>query len=86
VPTAQLNRWLADTVAATAPPMVRGRAVRLRYVTQVETGPPTFRVFSNASVPASYVRYLERSLREAYGFIGTPLRIGVRVREDRRRP
>ena len=86
IPTAQLNRWLADTVAATAPPMVRGRAVRLRYVTQVETGPPTFRVFSNASVPASYVRYLERSLREAYGFIGTPLRIGVRVREDRRRP
>lgn len=85
IPTAKLNRWLADTVAATAPPMARGRTVRLRYVTQVEVGPPTFRVFSNAQVPASYVRYLERSLRDTYGFIGTPLRIGVRVREDRRR-
>jgi GTP-binding protein len=85
IPTAQLNRWLADAVAATAPPMVRGRTVRLRYATQVEVGPPTFRVFSNAQVPASYVRYLERSLRDAYGFIGTPLRVGVRVREDRRR-
>ena len=85
IPTAKLNRWLADAVAATAPPMARGRTVRLRYATQVEVGPPTFRVFSNAQVPASYVRYLERSLRDTYGFIGTPLRVGVRVREDRRR-
>ena len=85
IPTAKVNRWLADAVAATAPPMVRGRTVRLRYATQVEVGPPTFRVFSNAQVPASYVRYLERSLRDTYGFIGTPLRVGVRVREDRRR-
>lgn len=84
VPTAQINRWLADAVAATAPPMVRGRSVRLKYATQVEVGPPTFRVFSNAPVPASYVRYLERSLRDEYGFIGTPLRVGVRVRENRR--
>jgi len=85
IPTARLNRWLIDAVAATAPPMARGRTVRLRYATQVEVGPPTFRVFSNAQVPASYVRYLERSLRDTYGFIGTPLRVGVRVREDRRR-
>jgi len=85
IPTARLNRWLTDAVAATAPPMARGRTVRLRYATQVEVGPPTFRIFSNAQVPASYVRYLERSLRDTYGFIGTPLRVGVRVREDRRR-
>jgi GTP-binding protein len=85
IPTARLNRWLIEAVAATAPPMARGRTVRLRYATQVEVGPPTFRVFSNAQVPASYVRYLERSLRDTYGFIGTPLRVGVRVREDRRR-
>jgi GTP-binding protein len=85
IPTARLNRWLIEAVAATAPPMARGRTVRLRYATQVEVGPPTFRVFSNAQVPASYVRYLERSLRDTYGFIGTPLRVGIRVREDRRR-
>ena len=85
IPTAQLNTWLADTVAATAPPMHRGRPVRLRYITQVEVAPPTFRVFTNGPVPTTYVRYLERSLRDAYGFIGTPLRIGVRMREGRGR-
>ncbi len=85
VPTAALNRWLAATVDASAPPMVRGRPVRLRYATQVDVGPPTFRVFTTGPVPASYVRYLERSLRSEYGFIGTPLRVGIRVRQDRRR-
>ena len=85
IPTAQVNTWLGDAVAATAPPMQRGRPVRLRYATQVEVAPPTFRVFSNGPVPPAYVRYLERSLRETYGFIGTPLRIGVRVREGRDR-
>ncbi|CAN5922647.1 ribosome biogenesis GTPase Der [soil metagenome] len=85
VPTAAVNRWLADTVAATAPPMVKGRSVKLRYATQVEVGPPTFRVFTTGPVPASYVRYLERSLRTAFGFIGTPLRIGIRVKQRRDR-
>jgi GTP-binding protein len=85
IQTAQLNTWLADAVAATAPPMQRGRPVRLRYATQVEVAPPTFRVFSNGPVPPSYVRYLERSLRDTYGFVGTPLRIGVRVRQGRER-
>jgi GTP-binding protein len=85
IPTAQVNTWLADAVAATAPPMQRSRPVRLRYATQVEVAPPTFRVFGNGPVPQSYVRYLERSLRETYGFIGTPLRIGVRVRQGRDR-
>jgi GTP-binding protein len=83
ITTAQLNIWLADIVAATAPPMQRGRPVRLRYITQVAVAPPTFRVFTNGSLPPAYVRYLERGLREAYGFIGTPLRIGVRVRASR---
>jgi GTP-binding protein len=85
IPTAQVNTWLADAVAATAPPMQRSRPVRLRYATQVEVAPPTFRVFSNGPVSPSYVRYLERSLRDTYGFIGTPLRIGVRVRQGRDR-
>jgi GTP-binding protein len=85
IQTAQLNTWLADTVAATAPPMQRGRHIRLRYITQVEVGPPTFRVFTNGTLPPAYVRYLERSLRDAYGFIGTPLRIGVRIRQGRDR-
>lgn len=86
IPTAQLNDWLADAVAATPPPLHEGRAVKPRYVTQVAVGPPTFRVFANAKVPAAYDRYLERRLREAFGFEGTPLDVAVRVRtrwEDR---
>lgn len=85
IPTGPLNRWLAEATAVTAPPMVNGRTIRLRYATQVEVGPPTFRIFTNGPVPASYERYLTRSLREAYGFIGTPLRLGIRVREGRDR-
>jgi GTPase len=80
VPTSQLNDWLADAVAATAPPTHSGRPVRLRYATQVAVGPPTFRVFSTGEVPASYVRYLERRLRESFGFTGTPLDVAVRIR------
>jgi GTPase len=86
VPTAALNDWLADAVAATAPPMVAGRSVRVRYVTQVAVGPPTFRVFTTGALPPAYVRYLERRLRESFGFEGTPLHVGVKMRtrwEDR---
>jgi GTPase len=88
VPTAALNDWLADAVAATPPPSAAGRAVRLRYATQVAVGPPTFRVFSTGQVPPSYERYLERRLRESFGFSGTPIHLAVRVRprwEERER-
>ena len=80
VPTARLNAWLAEAVAATPPPLHHGRALRLRYVTQVGVGPPTFRVFTSGELPPAYVRYLERRLREAFGFAGTPLDLAVRVR------
>ena len=86
IPTAALNEWLADAVAATAPPMQAGRNVRIRYVTQVAVGPPTFRVFTTGQISPGYLRYLERRLREAFGFSGTPIDIGYRVRarwEDR---
>ena len=80
IPTARLNEWLAEAVAATPPPMHQRRPVKLRYVTQVATGPPTFRIFATAELSSGYMRYLERRLREQFGFIGTPLRLGVRVR------
>lgn len=80
IPTSDLNQWLADAVAATPPPTAAGRPVRLRYVTQVAVGPPTFRIFSTGQVPDSYLRYLERRLREAFGFSGTPLNLAIRVR------
>jgi GTPase len=80
VPTARLNDWLADAVAATPPPMHAGRHVRLRYVTQVAVGPPRFRLFTTGTLSPGYLRYLERRLRQRFGFAGTPLRIGVKVR------
>ncbi len=86
IPTARLNAWLADATAATPPPLHLGRTVKLRYAAQVAVGPPTFRVFSTGEVPAGYVRYLERRLREEFGFQGAPLDVAVRVRtrwEDR---
>ncbi len=86
IPTAQLNSWLADAVAATAPPVHMGRPVKLRYITQVAVGPPTFRVFSTGRVPDGYLRYLERRLRESFDFTGTPLDVRLTVRtkwEDR---
>ena len=89
IPTAALNDWLADAVAATPPPMHAHRNVRVRYVTQVAVGPPTFRVFTTGDLSPGYLRYLERRLRETFGFSGTPLDVGYRVRarwEERDRP
>ena len=88
IPTAALNDWLTDAVAATPPPMHLGRNVRIRYATQVAVSPPTFRVFTTAALSPGYLRYLERRLRETFGFEGTPLNVAYRVRtkwEDRSR-
>lgn len=88
VPTARVNDWLAEAVAATPPPMHAGRNVRLRYATQVAVGPPRFRIFTTGTLSSSYLRYLERTLRERFGFGGTPLDIAVKVRprwEERER-
>lgn len=80
IPTAALNEWLARVTSAQSPPMVAGRSVRVRYITQVATGPPTFRVFTTADLEPAYLRFMERRLREEFGFDGTPLHLGVRVR------
>ena len=89
IPTSELTDWRSDAVAATPPPLHLGRNVRIRYATQVAVGPPRFKVFTTAELSPGYLRYLERRLREAFGFQGTPLDVGFRVRtrwEDRGRP
>jgi GTPase len=80
IATAELNEWLADATAATPPPMHAGRNVRIRYITQVGVAPPTFRVFTTAELSPGYLRYLERRLRESFGFGGSPIDVGFRVR------
>lgn len=80
VSTGALNRWLAQLVAHHPPPSVRGRSLRLRYITQMKARPPTFVVFASrpGAVPASYLRYLENGLRDDFGFGGTPIRVALR--------
>jgi GTPase len=80
ISTAELNDWLAAAVAATPPPMHAHRPVRIRYVTQVAVAPPRFRMFTTGDLSPQYLRYLERRLREAFGFAGTPLDLAFRVR------
>lgn len=80
VTTGQLNRWLEDTVQRHPPPAPHGRRLKLRYVTQVRSRPPTFACFCQRAddMPASYVRYLVNSLREDFGIWGSPIRFALR--------
>ncbi|RVW04271.1 ribosome biogenesis GTPase Der [Rhodococcus xishaensis] len=85
IPTGRLNTWLKEVVAATPPPMRGGRLPRIMFATQAGTRPPTFVLFTTGFLEAGYRRFLERRLREEFGFDGSPVRISVRVREKRTR-
>ncbi|MDI3315622.1 MAG: ribosome biogenesis GTPase Der [Mycobacterium sp.] len=81
IPTARLNTFIRDVVAATPPPVRGGRQPRVLFTTQATVGPPTFVLFTTGFLEAGYRRFLERRLRETFGFQGSPIRINVRVRE-----
>lgn len=85
IPTGRLNNWLKEVIAATPPPMRGGRLPRVLFATQATTRPPTFVLFTTGFLEAGYRRFLERRLREEFGFDGSPVRISVRVREKRER-
>jgi GTP-binding protein len=85
IPTGQLNSWLSDVIAATPPPVRSGKQPKILFATQASTRPPTFVLFTSGFLEAGYRRFLERKLREEFGFSGTPVRISVRVREKRGR-
>jgi GTP-binding protein len=80
VPTGELNRWFENALERHQPPMVEGRRLKLRYVTQAKARPPTFLVFGTRAeqMPEDYQRYLVNSLRETFGMPGTPIRIHLR--------
>ncbi len=84
VPTADINRWLQEAVSRHAPPAVGGRRIRLRYMTQVSTRPPTFVAFCSrpGELPRSYVRYLSNSLRTVFKLPGVPIRLGLKKGEN----
>ncbi|WP_295645850.1 bifunctional cytidylate kinase/GTPase Der [uncultured Corynebacterium sp.] len=85
IPTGQLNTWLRAVIAETPPPMRGGRLPRVLFATQAATKPPVIVLFTTGFLEHGYRRFLERKLREAFGFEGSPVRIAVRVREKRKR-
>jgi GTP-binding protein len=80
VPTPELNRWLQEALARHSPPAVSGRRIKLRYITQPSTRPPTFVAFCSRpdDLPKSYLRYLTNSLRDAFKLPGVPVRFNLR--------
>ena len=80
VPTHELNRWLGEALARHAPPAPSGRRLKIRYVTQPSTRPPTFVAFCSRpeAVPKTYLKYLTNSLRTAFGLPGVPIRFNLR--------
>jgi len=84
VPTAALNRFLAEATAAHPPPAAKGRKLRLDYITQPKTRPPTFVLFSSRAreLPETYRRYLINALREAFALPGTPIRLALRAKAN----
>ena len=80
VPTGELNRWFEATLERHPPPLVDGRRLKLRYITQAKARPPTFVIFGTRTeqTPEDYQRYLVNSLREQFGLPGVPIRLQLR--------
>ena len=83
VPTGRLNAWLTGLVAATPPPVRGGRQPKILFATQAGVRPPHFVLFSSGFLEAAYRRFVERRLREEFGFDGSPVQVSVRVRAKR---
>ena len=83
VPTGRLNAFLGELVAAHPHPVRGGKQPRILFGTQAGTKPPRFVLFASGFIEAGYRRFIERRLREEFGFDGTPIHISVRVREKR---
>jgi GTP-binding protein len=77
VATGALNRWFETALERHPPPLVEGRRLKLRYITQAKARPPTFLVFGTRAelMPEDYHRYLVNGLRESFDLPGTPIRI-----------
>jgi GTPase len=84
VQTSALNRWLAEVVASHPPPAVSGRRIRLDYITQPKSRPPSFVLFTSRAdaVPDAYRRYLVNHLRASFDLSGTPIRLTLREKKN----
>ncbi len=85
VSTGRLNQFLRDIVAAHPHPVRGGKQSRILFATQASVAPPTFVLFTSGFLEASYRRFIERRLREEFGFEGSPVRVEMRIRAKRKR-
>jgi GTP-binding protein len=86
IPTGRLNSWLGELVNATPPPVRGGKQPKILFATQAATKPPRFVLFTTGFLEPGYRRFIERRLREDFGFVGSPIGVSVRVKEKRSRP
>ena len=84
IATGMLNDVLIEAMAMNQPPAEKGKQLRIYYMTQVSVKPPTFVLFVNDTelLHFSYKRYLENQLRDAFGFVGTPIHFISRNRKE----
>ncbi len=85
VPTGRLNAFLGELVAAHPHPVRGGKQPRILFATQADARPPRFVLFTSGFLEAGYRRFVERRLREEFGFEGTPIQVSVKMREKRGR-
>ena len=83
VPTGRLNGWLSALVAATPPPVRGGKQPKILFATQAGVRPPHFVLFTSGFLQAGYRRFVERRLRQEFGFTGSPVQVTMRLREKR---
>ena len=81
IPTAKLNAFLGELVGANPPPVRSGKQPKIKFATQAGTCPPKFVVFATGFLENSYRRFIERRLREDFGFLGTPVEVAVKLKE-----
>lgn len=81
IPTAKLNAFLGELVAANPPPVRSGKQPKIKFATQAGTCPPKFVVFATGFLETAYRRFIERRLREDFGFDGTPVEVAVKLKE-----
>ena len=85
IPTGKLNAFLGKIQAAHPHPLRGGKQPRILFATQASTRPPRFVIFATGFLEHGYRRYIERCLREEFGFEGSPIQISVNVREKKKR-
>ena len=81
VPTGRLNAFMGQLVSSNPPPVRGGKQPKILFATQAGIEPPTFIIFATDFLESSYRRFIERRLREEFGFAGSPIRISVRLRD-----